>query len=190
MKGDTQKDTHTAAALNADRQCAGQCNLAGIRSRPPRPLTWLRDFGEVDRVGVEGAGSYGSGLAHHLRGEGVHVVEVNRPNRQARRRHGKSNPADADAAAPCDGRQHRHRLNRGARAACSLCTMRGVLTERPANFAWAPGEASAQDSFRAVDNVATSGIPEDELCPARGLASGRWDESRSFSRRNLLSKNR
>jgi transposase len=48
---------------------------------------------------MEGTGSYGSGLAHHLREEGVCLVEVNRPNRQARRRHGKSDPADAEAAA-------------------------------------------------------------------------------------------
>jgi transposase len=34
-----------------------------------------------------------------LTAEGVKVVEVNRPNRQARRRRGKSDPADAEAAA-------------------------------------------------------------------------------------------
>jgi transposase len=34
-----------------------------------------------------------------LTGSGVEVVEVNRPNRRARRRRGKSEPADAEAAA-------------------------------------------------------------------------------------------
>jgi transposase len=34
-----------------------------------------------------------------LQAEAVEVVEVNRPNRQWRRRHGKSDPADAEAAA-------------------------------------------------------------------------------------------
>jgi transposase len=62
-------------------------------------LTWLGTFGELDRVGVEGTGSYGAGLTRHLREMGVPVVEVNRSNRQARRQHGKSDPADAEAAA-------------------------------------------------------------------------------------------
>jgi transposase len=47
----------------------------------------------------EGTGSYGAGLARHLRAAGHHVVEILRPNRQARGRKGKSDPADAEAAA-------------------------------------------------------------------------------------------
>ena len=62
-------------------------------------LGWLRGFGELTRVGVEGTGSYGAGLARVLREAGVEVVEVDRPNRQARRRRGKSDPLDAVEAA-------------------------------------------------------------------------------------------
>jgi transposase len=62
-------------------------------------LRWLRGFGDVVAVGVEGTGAWGAGLARFLTAEGVGVVEVNRPNRQHRRRHGKSDPADAEAAA-------------------------------------------------------------------------------------------
>ena len=51
------------------------------------------------RVGVEGTGSYGVGLARHLHTEGVVVVEVDRPNRRKRRRLGTSDPIDAEAAA-------------------------------------------------------------------------------------------
>ena len=51
------------------------------------------------RVGVEGTGSYGVGLARHLHREGVVVVEVDCPNRQNRRRRGKSDSIDAGAAA-------------------------------------------------------------------------------------------
>ena len=43
-------------------------------------------FGTVGRVGVEGTGAYGAGLARHLRGRGLVVIEVDRPNRQERRR--------------------------------------------------------------------------------------------------------
>jgi transposase len=56
-------------------------------------------LGTVDRVGVEGTGAYGAGLARHLRGEGLMVIEVDRPNRQERRRNGKSDVLDAIAAA-------------------------------------------------------------------------------------------
>ena len=62
-------------------------------------LAWLRDFGEVVAVGVEGTGSYGAALARHLTGHGITVVEVGRPNRQVRRRHGKTDVVDAIAAA-------------------------------------------------------------------------------------------
>ena len=51
------------------------------------------------RVGVEGTGAYGAGLARYLRGRGVEVIEVDRPNRQLRRRVGKSDTIDAIEAA-------------------------------------------------------------------------------------------
>jgi transposase len=60
---------------------------------------WLRSFGELVRVGVEGTSSYGAGLARHPRQAGVSVLEVNRPDRRARRAQGKSDPIDAYAAA-------------------------------------------------------------------------------------------
>lgn len=96
---DTHKDTHTASALDATGKAIGDATFPASAAGYAELLAWFRSFGEVDRVGVEGTGSYGSGLAHHLREQGVHVVEVNRTNRQARRRHGKSDPADAVAAA-------------------------------------------------------------------------------------------
>ncbi len=60
---------------------------------------WLGDYGEILAVGVEGTGSWGAGLSRYLRGRGVNVVEVNRTNRQARRRKGKTDIVDAEAAA-------------------------------------------------------------------------------------------
>ncbi len=52
-----------------------------------------------DCVGVEGSGSFGVGLVHFLRARGMRVVEVNRPNRQHRRRFGKHDTAGAEATA-------------------------------------------------------------------------------------------
>jgi transposase len=55
--------------------------------------------GRWGAFGVEGTGSYGAGLARHLARAELDVVEVDRPNRQARRRAGKSDPLDAVSAA-------------------------------------------------------------------------------------------
>jgi predicted phosphoribosyltransferase len=41
-------------------------------------LRWLREFGVIDRFGVEGTGSYGAGLTRVLFDAGVDVVEVDR----------------------------------------------------------------------------------------------------------------
>jgi transposase len=60
---------------------------------------WAQRLGQVERFGIEGTGSYAAGLARWLVDHGHQVVEVNRPNRQTRRRRGKSDPADAEAAA-------------------------------------------------------------------------------------------
>lgn len=48
---------------------------------------------------MEGSGAYGAALTRHLRAESITVVEVDRPDRKARRAHGKSDPLDAYAAA-------------------------------------------------------------------------------------------
>ena len=96
---DTHKDTHTAAVLD------GTGRLLGHRQFPTTPagygllLAWLRSHGELDKVGIEGTGAYGAGLALHLRVAGVELVEVDRPDRKARRQQGKSDPVDAEAAA-------------------------------------------------------------------------------------------
>src|SRR5918996_1563338 len=96
---DTHLDVHVAAALD---DIGGLLSVESFDASPGgnyRFLGWLRSFGDVARVGVEGTGSYGASLARSLRFEGVTVVEVDRPNRQARRRTGKSDPADALEAA-------------------------------------------------------------------------------------------
>jgi transposase len=51
------------------------------------------------RAGVEGTASYGAALNRTVRGEGITVIEVNRPDRAERRRRGKTDATDAEAAA-------------------------------------------------------------------------------------------
>jgi transposase len=96
---DTHRDTHTAAALDAVGRELGHRTFPATPAGYLRLAVWLAGFGRLVRVGVEGTGSYGAGLARHLAGLGVEVVEVDRPDRAARRRAGKSDPLDARAAA-------------------------------------------------------------------------------------------
>lgn len=95
---DTHRDFHVAAALDHLGGVLGTAQFptttAGYRSL----LAWLAGFGTVVAVGVEGTGSYGAALARHLVRADVRVVEVGRPNRQVRRRHGKTDVVDAIAA--------------------------------------------------------------------------------------------
>ena len=96
---DTHLDVHVAAAVDANG------GLLGVESFPTTPAgyrelrRWLAGFGTVERVGVEGTGTYGAGLARHLPRPGSAVIEVDRPNRQERRRNGKSDELDAIEAA-------------------------------------------------------------------------------------------
>ena len=62
-------------------------------------LVWAQGLGQVEAFGIEGTGCYGAALARFLHQAGQVVLEVNRPDRAARRRRGKSDPVDAEAAA-------------------------------------------------------------------------------------------
>ena len=96
---DTHLDAHVAAALDPIGGVLGVESFLATRAGYAELFDWMRGFGPVTRVGVEGTGAYGAGLARFLRRAGVEVIEVDRPNRQARRAHGKSDPADAVEAA-------------------------------------------------------------------------------------------
>jgi transposase len=97
---DTHADVHVAVVVDsATGQVAGTAAFANSARGHDQLLGWLRGHGHVDKVGVEGTGTYGASLARRLSGHGIEVVEVDRPDRKARRRHGKSDPVDAEAAA-------------------------------------------------------------------------------------------
>ena len=96
---DTHKDAHVAAARDQLGRQIGTKIVATTPAGYKELLSWARDLGVVEAFGVEGTGSYGAGLARFLSTEGATVIEIIRPNRQRRRRNGKSDPADADAAA-------------------------------------------------------------------------------------------
>ena len=96
---DTHRDVNVAAALDERGALLGTSEFATTTVGYRQLLAFLERFGDVDRVGVEGTGTYGAGLARHLLDAGVPVIEVDRPNRQRRRRAGKSDTTDAVSAA-------------------------------------------------------------------------------------------
>jgi transposase len=92
---DTHLDVHVAAALDRVGGVMGTASFPTTAVGYRQLLAWLRSHGTVERVGVEGTGSYGAALARHLAREDVTVIEVLRPNRQVRRRQGKTDVIDA-----------------------------------------------------------------------------------------------
>ena len=96
---DTHADVHVAAAVDAQGGVLGVESFPSTRSGFVALHAWLVGFGSLDRVGVEGTGAYGAGLARYLRGRDLQVIEVDRANRQLRRRAGKSDTIDAIEAA-------------------------------------------------------------------------------------------
>ena len=126
---DTHRDVHVAVALDQLGRRLGEIELATTPAGYQRLLAWAERFGAVQAFGIEGTGCYGAGLARHLRARKVFVIEVMRPNRQTRRRKGKSDPTDAEAAARavlsgrgdrlCQGGRRPSRDDPGA-AGCSI----------------------------------------------------------------------
>jgi transposase len=96
---DTHLDVHVAAAVDANGALLGVQSFPTTLDGYHAVSCWLSSFGVLERVGVEGTGTYGAGLARHLAASGVPVIEVDRPNRQERRRNGKSDELDAIEAA-------------------------------------------------------------------------------------------
>ncbi|HLF99653.1 MAG TPA: IS110 family transposase, partial [Acidimicrobiia bacterium] len=113
-------------------------------------LAWAEGFGRVQSFGIEGTSAYGADLTRFLEALGNDVLEVIRPNRQHRRRHGKSDPTDAEAAARAvlageatarpkgnDGPVEAIRVLRIARASAvkartqAVNTLRGLVVRAP-----------------------------------------------------------
>ena len=97
---DTHRDAHVAALVDGTGRLLGSESFTAQRAGYQRMVAWFGSQGHLVRVGVEGTGSYGAGLARYLTAADIEVVEVNRPNRQLRRQKGgKSDSVDAEAAA-------------------------------------------------------------------------------------------
>ena len=164
---DTHKDTHTVAALDASGRLLGHREFAATPAGYAGLLGWLRGFGQLVRVGIEGTGVYGAGLAGYLQGVGVELVEVDRPDRKTRRWQGKSDPVDAEAAARAaqSGRATGIPKTRGGQ----VDALRALRTARRSAVA---ARAEAQTRMKAL--VVTA--PDPVRTALRGLGDRRLVE--------------
>ncbi len=96
---DTHKDVHVAVALDQVGVVIDRITVAVDRAGYAQLRQWACRLGERVDFGVEGCGSYGAGLASHLRRHGYRVLEVNRPDRGVRHVRGKDDAIDAESAA-------------------------------------------------------------------------------------------
>lgn len=96
---DTHKDLHVAAVVDQAGKILGAESFPNDARGFRQLAAWMARHGELDRVGIEGTGSYGAGLARYFARVGVEVLEVCRHDRQRRRLKGKSDSVDAEAAA-------------------------------------------------------------------------------------------
>jgi len=96
---DTHNHTHMAVALSANGGWLGSLKLDAQLSGYQELIRWAAEFGSSPVFAVEGTGCYGAGLCRALQTAELEVVEVNRPDRSTRRRLGKDDTIDAEAAA-------------------------------------------------------------------------------------------
>lgn len=96
---DTHADTHHVAIITDTGQHLAAREFPAAGAGYQGIIDFITGLGPVLAAGVEGTGSYGAELSRVLTRKGIHVVEVMRPNRQARRLQGKSDPLDAYQAA-------------------------------------------------------------------------------------------
>jgi transposase len=94
---DTHKHTHVAAALDRLGNQLDLIELEATEAGYERLWRWASARG-VCLFAIEGASSYGAGLARFLAARGAEVYECERPGRRERRR-GKSDSRDAVLAA-------------------------------------------------------------------------------------------
>jgi transposase len=96
---DTHKDLHVASVVNERDQVLGTQCFATTRQGYRQMLAWMRSFGQVQRIGIESTGTYGAGLLRFMQQAGIEILEVTAPDKQDRRKRGKSDDLDAQNAA-------------------------------------------------------------------------------------------
>lgn len=96
---DTHKIIHVAAVVDEHDRVLGSKTLATTTHGYKSLLTWMRTFGELERVGMECTETYGAGLLRYFQRCDVKTLEATSPDKTARRKCGKDDVIDAENAA-------------------------------------------------------------------------------------------
>lgn len=96
---DSHADTIHVAAIDVVGRDLDDAEFPTTPAGYAAALAFLRSFGVIAVIGIEGTSSYGAGIARAAQAAGHAVREVTRPDRSERRRVGKSDPIDAYQAA-------------------------------------------------------------------------------------------
>lgn len=134
---DAHKAIHVAIALNEAGQRLGEWSGGNTVGEWARFHEWMKSFNGQCQVGIEGAGSYGRGLAGSLVHAGEVVYDINGRltaiGRRHARRRGKSDRLDAEAVAQTVRRETdalpRVVCNDDARILSLLCEEREALVQ-------------------------------------------------------------
>lgn len=96
---DTHKEFHHAAVITALGEEVADARFEATPAGYDQLAGWAAGHGRVLRVGIEGTGSYGAAITKRFTQLGVEVIDVNAPDKQDRRRRGKTDRFDAFSAA-------------------------------------------------------------------------------------------
>lgn len=100
---DAHKRVHQAVAVDGAGERIAQCRVANTPTGWLRLSAWAAEQGGSRRWGIEGAWSYGRGLAQYLVAGGDTVYEINPRwtaiSRRSGRKPGKTDRLDASAVA-------------------------------------------------------------------------------------------
>ena len=159
---DTHADLHVAVVLSALGERLGGKAFPTTRAGYARLVEWASGFGPIDRIGIEGTGSWGRGLTLFCLSRGLAVRDVDRPDRKT------PPPQGQDRPGRCRGRRTggagRHRDH--------------VAQDRRWSRGDDPGSAHQPRNRRQGPN------PGDEpaACPGRDRAAASWPNSSTAPR--------
>lgn len=179
---DTHADTHHVAIITGTGMHLADKAFSASGSGYRQIIDFLTRFGALIAVGMEGTGSYGAELSRLLAHQGIRVVEVARPNRQARRLEGKSDPLDAYQAAESvlsgragttpksrDGAVECLRVLRAERATAMrarvavMAQVKALLVTAPEPLRARYRAATSPALMAALEKTRPSGAPADPL---------------------------
>lgn len=96
---DTHQDSHHVAVLDITGRLVADEAFPATTLGFAALLSWISVFGTLQRIAVEGTSSYGAALTRYLLAQNVTVIEVPPGDKAERRRRGKTDAFDAEAAA-------------------------------------------------------------------------------------------